>query len=152
MIMTIGCTAHGGNLLFQDVCAHAWPTKIINTCVKLAKFFRNHTYTCTQIKLRTIAFHRKAYVVVLHGETRFAGIYYVIKRLIFLHPILREMCASGPFRDKRYREADEITAITVDAAFWAKAEKLRKFLKPLKCFIKLMDHDCHCSHHVWPGM
>jgi hypothetical protein len=29
---------------------------------------------------------------------------------------------------------------------------LRKFLKPLKCFIKLMDHDCHCSHHVWPGM
>ena len=36
--------------------------------------------------------------------------------------------------------------------FWKGISKLRKFLKPLKCLIKLHDHDCHTTHSMYPAM
>ena len=73
------------------------------------------------------------------------------KRLVFLRPILKEIVHSGPFEERNFSDAEKITALINNTTFWADLHKLRLFLKPLKCFIKLMDHDCHCAHHEYPG-
>ena len=41
--------------------------------------------TNAELRKRTKETYGQEYVIILHGETRFAGVYYVIKRLIFLH-------------------------------------------------------------------
>ena len=152
-ILCTGCTAHAGSLLFKDVCQHPWAQALIEKCITLAKFFKNHQFTNEELRIRTKAQHEgQAYAIILHGATRFAGFYYVVKRLLFLRTILREISVCTGFEERNYKDADVVITILNDNRFWADAEKLRMFLKPLKCFIKLMDHDCHCAHHEYPGM
>ena len=150
-ILCTGCTTHAGALLFKDVCKHSWAKALIEKAVKVAKFIKHHQFTNADLRVRTKQTHGKEYCIILHGETRFAGVYYVIKRLLLLRPILREMVASGPFEERNIDGAAEIITIINNTTFWRDLEKLRLFLKPLKCFIKLMDHDCHCTHHEYPG-
>lgn len=59
--------------------------------------------------------------------------------------------SNGTFEERKFKDAEKITALINNTTFWADLHKLRLFLKPLKCFIKLMDHDCHCAHHEYPG-
>ena len=150
-ILCTGCTTHAGALLFKDVCKHSWAKALIEKAVKVAKFIKHHQFTNADLRVRTKQTHGKEYCIILHGETRFAGVYYVIKRLLLLRPILREMVASGPFEERNIDGATEIITIINNTTFWRDLQKLRLFLKPLKCFIKLMDHDCHCTHHEYPG-
>lgn len=150
-ILATGCSAHAGSLLFKDCCLHAWSTKLINKSVKVAKFFKHHQYTNAEVRRRT----REAgqtLAIILHGATRFAGVYYCMKRLLKIRTILKEIAASAGFEDRNFPDADDIINILNDAAFWKDLELLRVFMKPLKCFIKLTDHDCHVTHHVYPGM
>ena len=151
-VLCTGCSCHAVNLLFKDVCDHAWAAKIIKKAVFVAKFFKNHQYTNHEIRTRTEAAHGKSYVIILHGATRFAGVYYVLKRLCFLRTILREIKASAGFEEINFPDAEEVTDILDDSVFWKQCEQLRLFLKPLKCLIKLLDHDCNVTHHVYPGM
>ena len=146
-----GCTTHAGALLFKDACKHKWAQALVDNATFIAKYFRNHQYLTAEVIRRTILQHKSAYVVILHGATRFAGFYYTAKRLVFLRPILREIVHSGPFEERKFKDADKITALINNTTFWANLHKLRVFMKPLKCFIKLMDHDCHCAHHEYPG-
>ena len=104
------------------------------------------------MRRRSIEAHRKPHCIIVYSETRFAGVYYLIKRLLFLRTILREISMSAGFEQRRYAIADDIIGILTNNTLWTNFDKLRLFLKPLKCFIKLMDHDCHCTHHEYPGM
>ena len=152
-ILCTGCTTHAGSLLFKDVCDHVWAQKLVKKATILAKFFRNHQYCNAEVRARTAAAHNgQSYAVILHGATRFAGFYYTVKRLVFLRTILREIAASEGFESRNFHDADTISDILNDTTFWSSCAKLRLFLKPLKCFIKLMDHDCNTTHHVYPGM
>ena len=150
-ILCTGCSCHGGNLLFKDLFEHAFAKSLLEKCVKVAKFYKHHQYTSEELRTRTIAAKEQNYIIILHGETRFAGFYYCIKRLLFLRTILREIFASQGFEDRNISGREEIGAIINSNIFWRDAQRLRVFLKPLKCFIKLVDHDCHCTHHVYPG-
>ena len=56
------------------------------------------------------------------------------------------MCASAEFEERAFAGVDETLAIVNNVGYWKDlANKLRLFMKPLKCMIKLMDHDCHCT-------
>jgi hypothetical protein len=152
-VLATGCGCHAGSLLFKDVCQHAWAAKIIKKAVTLAKFFKHHQYCNAEIRTRTAAAHDgQSYAIILHGATRFAGSYYTMKRLAFLRTIMREISASAGFEERRFADAADISTILNDVTFWADMEKLRLFMKPLKCFIKLLDHGCNVTHHVYPGM
>ena len=108
----------------------------------MAKFFKHHQYCNAEIRTHTAAAHDgQSYAIILHGATRFAGSYYTMKRLAFLRTIMREIAASAGFEERRFEDADDITTILNDVTFWADMEKLRLFMKPLKCFIKLLDVD-----------
>ena len=139
------------SFLFKDVCQHPWAKSLIDKCVTLAKFFKNHQFTNEELRTRTKAQHeRQSCAIILYGATHFAGFYHVVKRLLFLRTILREISVCTGFEERNYTDSDTIIAILNDNRVWTNSEKLRLFLKPLKCFIKLMDHDCHCTHHdVW---
>lgn len=150
-ILCTGCTTHGGSLLFKDACDFPWAKNLIDKATTLATFFKNHQYTAEEVRRRSMDAHNKPYCIILPPATRFAYMYYVMKRLILLKSILREIAVSAGFEQRNFRDQDEIHAILNSSNFWRDLEKLRLFLKPLKCFIKLMDHDCHCTHHEYNG-
>ena len=151
-IQTIGCTTHGGALLFKDVCKHAWSKKLIEKAELLAKFIRNHQFTSADLERRTTAAFGIKLKIILHGATRFAGVYYCLKRLLLLRSVIREMLVSADFEERNIDGADQAVAVANAADFWKGIGKLRKFLKPLKCLIKLHDHDCHTTHSMYPAM
>ena len=119
---------------------------------KLARFIRNHQYTCAELERRTQASFGRGYKIIIHGSTRFAGFYYCAKRLLMLRSVLREMLVSAEFEDRNIDGADGAVAIANNAGFWSDLAKYRKFMKPLKCLIKLHDHDCHTTHQMYPSM
>ena len=80
---------------------HAWSKKIVEEAVKVAKFFKNHTFTAAEIRRRSTEASGKAIAVILHGQTRIAGLYYVLKRLEDLRGYMREICVSDGW-DERY--------------------------------------------------
>ena len=153
-ILCTGCTAHGASLLFKTVCNHTWAKNLIEKATKLAKFMKNHSYTQAELKRRTADNSETgtSLSIILHGETRFAAVYYTLKRLGELRGILREIVVSDGFGERNFDDAATITAICNDGGFWTNIEKLRLYLKPLKCLIKLFDHDTHTTEHVFPGM
>ena len=150
-ILYTGCTTHCGSLLFKDVCLHTWVEGIIDKAVLVAKFFRNHQYYVTEVHTRTHQQHRTYMSVLMYGPARFASMYFVMNRLLFLRTILKEIAVSQGFEERNFSDADTITGILDSVPFWRDMEKLCLFLKPLKCFIRLMDHDCHCTHHEYNG-
>jgi hypothetical protein len=151
-ILCIGCTAHGGSLLFKDVCAHTWAsTRIEKACI-VAKFMKNHTWTNAEIKARSKERFDASKSIITACPTRFAGTYYVIKRLLELRGLMREMVNSDAFEDKNYPDGELIQGLIGDAALWKDLTVLLAWLKAIKCFIRLMDHDCHTTQHVYPGM
>ena len=151
-ILCTGCTAHGGMLLFKDVCGHAWAAVRIDKVTFLAKFMKNHTWTSAEIKTRSKAKFGTSKAVIVSNATRFAGVYYVIKRMLELRGVMRELVNSEDFDDKNYSDSDIVQAYVGDAALWKDLANLLAWLKPVKCFIRLMDHDCHTTQHVFPGL
>ena len=151
-ILATGCTTHAGALLVKDVCEHAWATKLIEKNVFIAKFFKHHQFCNAEVRRRTKEAHNQTYAMILHGATRFAGVYFTLKRNFFLRTILREIAVSGGFEERRFKDADKLKDILMDSSFWTHTNKLRCFLKPLKCYIRLVDHDCNTTHHVYHGM
>ena len=170
-VLCVGCTAHGASLLFKQVCTHTFATTILDKAITLAKFMRNHTWTRAEIKRRTTELGR-ALCIIIHGATRFAAVYYTMKRLGELKGVIRQIVVSDGFSE-RYCDEDvtEITTITDNAAFWTNMAKLRQFMKPLKvrfsfllhfsflykyryhkALIKLHDHDTPTTEHMYPGM
>jgi hypothetical protein len=151
-ILATGCTAHGGNLLFKDICEHTWAANIIDLAVSMAKFFRNHQWPAAEVRRRTAADNNGTpLAVILHGATRFAGVYYTLKRLHQLRGTFRQIVVSDDFQSRTFENGAAIEAQCNDASFWSNIANLRLFLKPLKCFIKLMDHAAHTTEHLYPG-
>ena len=37
-----------------------------------------------------------------------------------------------------------------DVALWKDLANLLAWLNPLKCFIRLMDYNCHTTQHMYP--
>ena len=76
-----------------------------------------------------------------------------MQRLGQLCGILKEICVSDGWSE-RYDsdEAREVARDVSSASFWSNLKKLRLHLKPLKCFIRLVDSDAHTAEHVYPGM
>jgi hypothetical protein len=107
--LATGCTCHGGNLLFKDVCDHAWSTKIIDLAVELAKFFRNHQWPAAEVRRRTAAENNGVpLAIILHGKTRFAGVYYCLKRLHQLRGFLRQIVVSQEFQDRNFEDGGKV--------------------------------------------
>ena len=122
-VLCTGCTTHARALLFNDVCDHPWAIKLIEKSTKLAKFFQHHAFTNTEIRRRAKEAHDQEYAVIIHGATRFAGIYYTVKRLLFLKNIMREIEVSDGFEERNYKDADDIIAVLNDASYWKEAGK-----------------------------
>ena len=150
-ILTTGCTCHGGNLLYKDVCEHTWSTKLIKKALDVAKFMKHHTWTYCELKSRTKA-AGKPMAIILHSPTRFAGSYYTVKRLIELKTVLGEIVINETFAEKKYTGGSDIKKIVLDDNFWVDLTKLRTFLRPLKNFIRAMDRDQHTTHLMYPGL
>jgi hypothetical protein len=149
-VLCTGDGGHGGTLLFASVCELPWAASIIEKATTMAKFFKSHTWTCAEVKERAAVLKMPG-AIILHGATRFAGVYYLLSRLLLLKPILRQVVVSQGFIDMRYTHADDIEAMCNNPQFWKLMDNLRLFMKPLKCFIKLCDHQCNTTEHLYPG-
>ena len=62
--------------------------------------------------------HRKPHCSIVYSETRFAGVYYLIKRLLFLRTILKEISMCTGFEERRYAIAGDIIDILTNNTFW----------------------------------
>lgn len=151
-ILCKGCTTHGASLLFKSACDHTWSKRIIKKATKLAKFVKNHSYTCAELKRRTAVANGTSLPIIIHGETRFTGVYYTLRRLGELRGVIREIVVLDGFAKFNFDNSDTITSICSDSGFWTNMDKLRLYLKPLKCLMKLFDRDTHTTEHVFPGM
>ena len=76
----------------------------------------------------------------------------MIKRVVLLRFVFAEIAVSQQFLARNYPEARNIRRMCSDEGLWKKLNSLRLFLKPLKCFIKLCDHQCNTTEHLYPGM
>ena len=84
-------------LFFSTILAiTGGPLLLIEKATRLAKFFKNRQYCNAEVKRRAFEAFNVAYVVIMHGATRFAGMYYVIKRIAFLRTILKEISVHPP--------------------------------------------------------
>ena len=108
--------------------------------------------------------------IILHGETRFAGVYYCLKRLLNLKSVLqvclhlfpcalsyvcvfvKEIVFSRAFAERNFTDAADMKAKVMNDGNWEKMKSLLTFLKPLKCYIRLVDHACNTTEHVAPAM
>ena len=150
-ILCTGCACHASSLLFKDVMQHQWASKILNEATTLAKFIKGHTWTNLELKRRTKADGRQR-SVVLHAATRFAGSYYTMNRLLDVRGPVREMVVSTQFEDKKYDNQGDIQRLVQRVSFWTDLTSLVAFMRPLKKFIKLLDHSHHTTHLVVPGL
>ena len=80
--------------MLKLVSASPWSKAIIDKAIRVMKFFKNHTFTSAEVRRRTIEKDGRPMALILHGKTRIAGLYYVLKRLEDLCGIMKEICVS----------------------------------------------------------
>ena len=83
----------------------------------VAQFFKNRQFCVAELRTRTHAAHGTYYSIIIPPPTRFACVYYVLKRLLFLRTILKEITVSSGFEEMNFSDADQITAILDSSAF-----------------------------------
>ena len=150
-IVCTGCACHGASLLYKDIFTHAWPKKVLDDATTLMKFIKHHTWTNSKLKRDTAAAGQQK-SIILHGETRFAGSYYSMKRLLEVKGVVRSMVFTDEFESKKYASQTDIQRLCQKRSFWDDLSALVAFMRPLKNFIKLMDHSYHTTHLVYPGL
>ena len=150
-ILCTGCACHGATLMFKDICDHTWAKRIVDDATKLMKFIKHHTWTNKTLKKMTAA-KGKQRSILLHAETRFAGSYYSMFRLIEVKSEIKSMVVTDEFESKKYANQAEIQRLCQKKSFWDDVTSLVKFMRPLKNLIRLMDHSHHTTHLVYPAL
>lgn len=150
-ILCTGCACHAASLLYKDIFEHQWAKKIFNESLLLAKFIKSHTWTNCELKRRTKEQGQQK-SIILHAATRFAGSYYMMGRLLEVKGVIRTMVVSDEFEAKKYDNQSEIQRLVQRKSFWDDLSTCVKFMRPLKNFIKLMDHSQHTTHLVYSGL
>ena len=140
-ILCTGCSAHGGSLMFKDICKHRWAVSITDDATFLAKFLRRHQWITAELRAR------KVRMVTMHCQTRFAGIYFTVSRLVELQTPIGEIIISEEYQSKKYEHGDEAYRLVVDQNFWSKMKTFLALLKPVKDFIRMMDSTRHMTEH-----
>ena len=140
-ILCTGCAAHGGSLLFKDICKHKWAASLSTDVSFLATFLRRHQWITAQLR------EQRAKMVTMHCSTRFAGIYFTMSRLLELQTPISQIVISREYQERRYDKGDKAYDLVVDQNFWVRIRTFLAIMKPVKDFIRMMDATRHMTEH-----
>ena len=91
-LLCTGCIVHGGSLLFKDVIkAHKFGFETVDKVNDVVQYLRSHQWIVA--KIREVS----GLTVKYHAPTRFAGVYYTMKRLLKLKSAIRALVVSEEY-------------------------------------------------------
>ena len=147
----IGCTIHGYNLLFKDLCALPTVKDVITKCRTVLSFFRNRFRASgilkdEQKKHKEKDAQQDMTEPPLPGDTRFATNYPCLKFMVENKGPLQSSVVSPDWSNTKWSyatsdstKAEVIAEIVLSTTFWKLLLSCRTLLQPLARMIRKAD-------------
>ena len=147
----IGCTIHGYNLLFKDLCAHPTVKDVITKCRRALSGFRNRFRALRilkdeQKKHKEEDAQQDMTEPPLPGDTRFATNYPCLKFMVKNKGPLQSSVVSPDWTNTEWSyatsdstKAEVIAEIILSPTFWKLLSSCRTLLQPLARIIRKAD-------------
>ena len=146
-----GCTIHGYNLLFKDLCALPTPKDVITKCQTVLSFIQNRFRASwilkdEQKKHKERDAQQDITEPRLPGNTRFATNYSCLKFMVKNKGPLQSSVVSPDWSNTKWSyatsnstKAEVIAEIILSTTFWKLLSSCRTLLQPLARMIKKAD-------------